>query len=469
MAANYLHGVETVTVNSGVVPVSVIKTAVVGLVGIAPTGPKNSPVLVSSPKDAAQFGLLIPGFNIPQALAAIFAQGPATVLVVNTFDAVSNTVAVVAESATVTGGKFKTDFAPVANVEVKNAGGTMTYVLGTDYTFDAFGNFKAVGPAITDGTTLQVDYLKLDAASVTAAQLVGTINETTADRTGFKCFDLALNVFGFNPKVLIAPGYSQLAGVKAELVVLAAKYRALALIDAAPSTSPAAAIADRGPAGTTFNVSDKRVVLLYPHLKTYDAATDSETLLPYSAVMAGLICATDYAEGYHVSPSNQVIKGVTGIERQLTAAINDPNSEVNGLNAAGITTIFNAYGSGLRSWGNRNSSFPATTDPANFIPIVRVSDIVAESIEYSMLAYADRPLTPATIDAVKETVNSFLRTLVGRGAIIDGECKFDRSKNSDAELAAGHVVFDYSLMPPPPMERMTFNHFIDVSLLKVIR
>lgn len=469
MAANYLHGVETVTVNSGVASVAVIKTAVVGLVGIAPTGPKNSPVLVTSARDAAQFGPAVPGFNIPQALSAIFAQGPATVIVVNTFDATTNSVAVVAEAVTLENGKFKTAFAPVSGVVVKNVAGTTTYVLGTDYTFDAFGKFKSVGPAIVEGAALKIDYKKLDGASVTGAQLIGTVNDPTGDRTGLKCLELALNIFGFAPKVLIAPGYSQIAGVKSELVVLAAKYRALALIDAAVSTSPAAAIADRGPAGTTFNVSDKRVVLLYPHLKAYDAATDAETLLPYSAVMAGLICATDYNEGYHVSPSNQVIKGVTGIERQLTAAINDPNSEVNALNAAGITTIFNAYGSGLRSWGNRNSSYPATTDPANFIPIVRVSDIVAESIEYSMLQFADRPLSPAVIDSVKETVNSFLRTLVGRGAILDGECKFDRSKNTDAELAAGHVVFDYSLMPPPPMERLTFNHFIDVSLLKVIK
>lgn len=39
--------------------------------------------------------------------------------------------------------------------------------------------------------------------------------------------------------------------------------------------------------------------------------------------------------------------------------INDPNSEANLLNEAGIITVFNSYGTGIRLWGNRSAAFPS--------------------------------------------------------------------------------------------------------------
>jgi phage tail sheath protein FI len=467
MATNYLHGVETVTVNSGVVPVTVIKTAVVGLIGVAPKGPVNELTLVTSSRDAAQFGASIPGATIPQALAAIFAQGPATVIVINVRNA-DNLSAVTGEVLTVENGKFRTEGAPIGELVVSNAAGSVTYVSGVDYKFDGFGNVEVTSAAISEGDSVHVSYTTLDPQSTGIAQLIGGI-DANEDRTGLELFDLALNEFGFNPKVLIAPEFSGVPAVKAALLVKAAKYRAVALIDSEPSFTPTEAIADRGPAGSAFNTSDMRAVLLYPRIKMFDAYSDSDVTAPYSSFLAGIICATDYNEGYHVSPSNHEIKGQTGVQRKLTAAVNDPDSQVNLLNSAGIVTVFNAYGTGLRVWGNRNASFPSKSDPTTFVPVLRTSDVVAESIEQASLQFADRPINLAVIDSIKETVNEFLRTLQGRGALIDGKCTFDRSKNSNADIAAGRLVFDYSLMPPPPLERLTFNHFIDISLLKTLK
>ena len=53
MAANYLHGVETIEVDQGARPVLVVKSSVIALVGLAPMGPTNQPILVLSPNDAA--------------------------------------------------------------------------------------------------------------------------------------------------------------------------------------------------------------------------------------------------------------------------------------------------------------------------------------------------------------------------------------------------------------------------------
>jgi len=80
MAASFIHGVEVLEVPSGPVPVTVVKSAVIGLVGTAPTWAVASPsvapapsvpALVSSALDGANFGPLVRGYSIPYALAAI--------------------------------------------------------------------------------------------------------------------------------------------------------------------------------------------------------------------------------------------------------------------------------------------------------------------------------------------------------------------------------------------------------------
>lgn len=42
MAANYLHGVETIEIETGPRPVKAVKSAVIGLIGTAPCGPRGA-------------------------------------------------------------------------------------------------------------------------------------------------------------------------------------------------------------------------------------------------------------------------------------------------------------------------------------------------------------------------------------------------------------------------------------------
>lgn len=107
----------------------------------------------------------------------------------------------------------------------------------------------------------------------------------------------------------------------------------------------------------------------------YDSASDSNVLEPYSQRLAGVMAAKDVDKGYHWSPSNTEIKGIIGVEKQLTSMINDPTSEVNTLNEAGIVTVFNSYGTGFKTWGNRSAAYPTSTNVTNFINIRRTADI----------------------------------------------------------------------------------------------
>jgi hypothetical protein len=143
----------------------------------------------------------------------------------------------------------------------------------------------------------------------------------------------------------------------------------------------------------------------------------------------------------------------------------DAASDVNNLNASGIVTVFNAFGTGLRIWGNRTAGYPSITTPNNFINIRRTMDVVEESVELAMLQFMDQPISNALITAILASVNGFIRSLIQRGGLVAGAATFNSAENPPGQIAAGQLVFDIDIMPPPPAERLTFNVYIDSALL----
>jgi phage tail sheath protein FI len=304
---------------------------------------------------------------------------------------------------------------------------------------------------------------------VLASDVIGQV-DVDGNRSGLKSLVGTYNLFGFVAKMIIAPGYCTQEAVSTEMIAVAEQLRAMALIDAPIGTTVQEAIAGRGPLGTiNFETSSKRAILCFPHVKRYDLVTNTEVLEPLSQRLAGVIAAKDADKGYWWSPSNTEIKGITGSEIAISALINDSTTEANALNEAGIVTLFNSFGTGIRAWGNRSASFPTNTSPANFINVQRTADMLHESIEYAMLQFIDMPINQALIDSIRESVNGFIRTLIMRGALIDGKCIFDVAKNPVTEIAAGHLTFDLEFMPPTPCERISFESFINIELLKALK
>jgi phage tail sheath protein FI len=416
MSASYLHGIETIELTTGPIPVREVKSAVVFLVGTAPvqdTVPAgmsstawyqqivNEPVLVLSKSDAVNnFGPPTPGYTIPYALDAIFDQGGTTCVVVNVFNPMSNT----------------------------NSAG------------------------------------QPDPTTVTDAQVIGGIDPTTGLRTGLSIIDQLYTQFGFTAKLILAPSFCENQDVATAMISAAENHRAFALIDAPVGLTTQQVITARG-SGGQLNTSSYRTIICYPHLQVYDTVLNAPRLEPFSQRLAGVIARVDNDYGYWWSPSNHEIENIIGIERPITAAINNPNTDANILNANGIVTVFNSFGTGYRVWGDRSAAYPAYTDPSTFISVQRTADIIAQSIEYSTLQFLDKPLT-VVIDGVLSMVNAFIRTLIGRGALVDGKCYFLQQNNPPSQLAAGQVVFNYEIMPPPPAETITFQEVININLLK---
>jgi len=469
MAVDYLHGVETIESELGGQTISVVKSSVVALLGIAPAGPSQTLTLCTTPTDDAIFGKELPDFNIPKTLAIIRnIAGSAPVLVVNTFADALHTIAVTDEQQTVVDGKLQLAYAPIGVVTIKLQDGTTDapIIKDIDYTLDEFGNFVAISTAVAEGTTYRFSYRRLNPSSVTPTHLIGGVDANN-ERTGLALLDLAFNKFGFKPKIIISPGYSSLSAIAVAFAASAKKHRAIYCLDAPYGTTIAGAIAGRSlSGGLVFNTTDQRAYLLYPYLKTFDHYLQADADFPYSAFMAGVIIWTDRELGYWYSPSNKVITGVTDSERPIEWSINDATSEANQLNSAGITTIAAGFGTSIRTWGNRNAAFPGSSTVKNFLAIRRADDMVIESMELASIDFIDQPLLQAQIDTIREAGNAFMRTLIQRGAILPGSrVLYNKADNPESELAAGRVTFERVYMLPPPIERITYRDVLDVSLL----
>lgn len=378
----------------------------------------------------------------------------------------------------------------VSNVKVTDAAGSTTYTRDTDFSVDPVnGVVTAInGGAITLGEAVKVTYNYADPTQIsTDSPIIGTVSAGVY--TGIQAFLTCWQNFGFWPKVLIAPGFSQNADVAAALDTLAYSIRAMALVDSAPSTLVATAIANRSVLSSAFSSGSKRTILCFPQQQFTDlglvptgvtlnaaglavplvfGATAAQGLSQY---LAGVIASTDLTLGYWFSPSNngklgtQPIVGSLGPDVVMYTSFQDPNADNQLLNAAGILTIFSGFGTGLRIWGNRSAAYPASTAPDQFIPIRRTLDVIEESIQLAMLQFMDLPISNALIDAILATVTNFLNMQIQRGALVPGsQCGYNPAENPSATIINGQLIFDLDILPPPPLERLTYNTFADPSL-----
>jgi phage tail sheath protein FI len=92
-----------------------------------------------------------------------------------------------------------------------------------------------------------------------------------------------------------------------------------------------------------------------------------------------------------------------------------------------------------------------------FLSTRRIADVIADSIQRAHLWAVDRPVTKQLCESIADSVNSYLRSLTSLGAILGGECWYDRDDNPNGDLSQGIVRFRYKFTPPPPAEHITFT------------
>ena len=446
MAAAYHHGTETIRIDGGSSPVYSADSAITAIVGTAPIGAVNVLTVCQTKKDFAQFGgeLVQKGFTLPDAAHIWTRYGSGIAYVVNVCDPTKHKTAVTDEILRV---NADTLIAKTAKPALQ-AGWTVkdgaTVLNTTQYSLNALtGEIQFT----TKPTDPKITYTYTDPTKVTEADILGAYVAATGKRTGLEALSEGFNRFGADAKILIVPEYDKTATCTAAMISKAEQLKAIAYVAAPKTTKLSAAIQGRGSTGTiNFKSGSDRVHYFYPYVQ---GLLGLESLATHAA---GLRMKTDVEQGYWFSSSNRELQGVVGLEFELTARADDPQSETNRLNEKGISTVFNSYGTGYRLWGNRLGCFPTTTHIKNFEVAQRTGDVIDESIRRFELQYIDRPIDDALIDSLVEGIRTYLGTLP---SIVGYSVGLDYDYDLVDAFSKGQVPIVYDYTPKLPAERIT--------------
>ena len=442
------HGTETKRTDGGSSPVYDVDGAITALVGSAPTGAINVLTVCQTVKDFAQFGQVTgAGFTIPDAANIWTRYQSGKCYVVNVCDPVVHKTAVASEVLTVDTTTLIATTAKPALLDgyvVKD--GATVLAEGTAYSIDTETGMIQF---VTKPTAPNIAYTYVDPAKVTEADIIGGYVLASNSRKGMELVKEGFTRFGADAKIVIAPGFDKTATCAAAMITLALAINAEPYIAAPKGTGLSVAITGRGSAGTiNFKSAEKCANYFYPHVKNGD------TLESLATHAAGLRMWVDVNEGYWYSISNHELRGVTGVEFALTSRADDLQSETNRLNAVGITTVFNSFGTGFRLWGNRNASWPVNSHISNFAVAYRTGNFIDESIRQAQFKYIDRPIDDALLDTFIEDIRVYLG---GCRAIVGFRVDLDREYDLADAFSKGQVPLMYDFTPKLPAERVSNN------------
>ncbi|RII79128.1 phage tail sheath subtilisin-like domain-containing protein [Pseudomonas monteilii] len=286
----------------------------------------------------------------------------------------------------------------------------------------------------------------VDAAAQTSSIIGGVA--ANGKRTGLQALLDGKSRFNAQPRLIIAPKHSATQAVATAMDSIAAKLRAVAIIDGPGTTDEAA---------TTYAklFGSKRLYMVDPGVQFWDTtsgASGATVDAPASAWAAGMFAYTDSEYGFWSSPSNKEFVGITGTTRAIEYLDGDETCRANLLNNANIATIIRD--DGFRLWGNRTLS---SDSKWAFVTRVRTMDMVMDAILYGHKWAVDRGITSTYIRDVTEGLQAFMRDLKAQGAIINFEVYADPVLNSASQLEQGKVYWNIRFTDVPPAENPNFR------------
>ncbi|MCU1751597.1 phage tail sheath family protein [Pseudomonas sp. 6D_7.1_Bac1] len=284
---------------------------------------------------------------------------------------------------------------------------------------------------------------KLEDAALQTSAIIGGVL-ASGQRTGLQALLDGKSLFNAQPRLLIAPGHTAKQAVATALDSLAQKLRAIGIIDG-PGTTDEAAMA------YAENFGSRNLFMVDPGVQYWDTDLSKTVDAPGSAWAAGLFAWTDAEYGFWASPSNKELTGITGTTRAVEYLDGDETCRANLLNNANIATIIRD--DGYRLWGNRTLS----SDPKwSFVTRVRTLFILMDAVQASHKWAVDRSITKTYVSDVTNGLDSFMRDLKAKGAIINFEVFPDAELNTVSQIAEGKVYWRIRYTDVPPAENPNF-------------
>jgi uncharacterized protein len=198
----------------------------------------------------------------------------------------------------------------------------------------------------------------------------------------------------------------------------------------------------------------KQAALYWPWVKVLDPSSGQNIFVPPSGHMAGVWARSDATRGVHKAPANEVVRGAIQIETNITRAEHDL------LNPNGINAIRSFPGRGIRVWGARTLS----SDPAwRYINVRRLFNYIEESIMNGTQWVVFEPNDYDLWQRIRRTISAFLvlqwrdGALFGQTAGDSFYVKCDDETNPAEAIDAGQVTCEIGIAPVKPAEFVIFR------------
>ncbi|HID8808101.1 phage tail sheath protein [Enterobacter roggenkampii] len=285
------------------------------------------------------------------------------------------------------------------------------------------------------------------ALAQTVSNIIGTTDEN-GKYTGLKALLTAEAVTGVKPRILGVPGLDSLE-VATALAPVCQKLRAFGYVSAWGCKTLSDAIKYRD------NFSQRELMVIWPDFLAWDTVANDTATAYATARALGLRAKIDQEQGWHKTLSNVGVNGVTGISKSVFWDLQEPGTDADLLNEAGVTTLIRR--DGFRFWGNRTCS----DDPLFlFENYTRTAQVIADTMAEAHMWAVDKPITATLIRDIVDGINAKFRELKTNGYIVDATCWFDEEANDEVTLKAGKLYIDYDYTPVPPLENLTLRQRI---------
>ncbi|MFO3973828.1 phage tail sheath protein [Enterobacter hormaechei] len=285
------------------------------------------------------------------------------------------------------------------------------------------------------------------ALAQTVSNIIGTTDEN-GKYTGLKALLTAEAVTGVKPRILGVPGLDSLE-VATALAPVCQKLRAFGYVSAWGCKTLSDAIKYRD------NFSQRELMVIWPDFLAWNTVANDTATAYATARALGLRAKIDQEQGWHKTLSNVGVNGVTGISKSVFWDLQEPGTDADLLNEAGVTTLIRR--DGFRFWGNRTCS----DDPLFlFENYTRTAQVLADTMAEAHMWAVDKPITATLIRDIVDGINAKFRELKTNGYIVDATCWFDEEANDEATIKAGKLYIDYDYTPVPPLENLTLRQRI---------
>lgn len=318
-------------------------------------------------------------------------------------------------------------------------------------------------------------YEVLAPEKVTTAEIIGTYNAQTGKRSGLELTKQVFQQFRQVPGILAAPHFSKVPSVALALSTLADNiegvFRGIAVADLPTGVETVGGNELQGPAvysdaytwKTDKGLNNPNLILCWP------ACALDNVFYDLSCHLIGTMISVDAEQGGYpnASPSNHEAKinslrCINGDSVWLTV------KQANDLNpAAGIVTCLNFLNWAI--WGNRNSAYPEETDPSkNMIPNVRTIRWLLNSLVLNYWSKVDMPVKRVNIEALINSINSYLNRLQNDGVILGAKVTFNSADNPTEDMVNGKFRIRLRWCGTPPMETLEILTEYDATYLSTL-